>query len=112
MHSLLTEFLFSKMHLVTLSSISGDAGDSLTYHNGMEFSTNDKDNDKTGETDINCAKLYQSAWWYRNCYRSSLNGRYSQTSQVVYGHGIQWRKWKGTKNSLKKSEMKTRPRAS
>ena len=102
MHSLDTEFLFSKMHLVTLSSISGDAGDSLTYHNGMEFSTKDKDNDKSQKT--HCAKLYQSAWWYNDCYWSSLNGRYSQTS-----HGIQWSTWKQNTYSLKKSEMKTRP---
>ena len=111
MHSLLTEFLFSKMYLVTLSSILGDAGDSLVYHNGMEFSTNDKDHDEY--KDINCAKYFQSAWWYKSCYWSSLNGRYSQTSQLVaHGHSVQWGKWKGIHYSLKKSEMKTRPRAS
>ena len=98
------------MYLVTLSSISGDACDSLEYHNGMEFSTNDEDNDES--IDRHCAKRFKSAWWYKNCYRSSLNGRYSQTSQVTHGHGIQWVKWKGYKYSLKKSEMKTRPRAS
>ena len=110
MHSLLREFLFSKMYLVTLSFISGGAGDSLAYHNGMEFSTKNKDNDEDKQR--HCAKHYQSAWWYKNCYRSSLNGRYSNTSTVAHGHGIQWSKWKGYKYSLKKSEMKTRPRAS
>ena len=110
MHSPLTEFLFSKMYLVTLLSILGDAGDSLTYHNDMKFSTNDKDNDEYQNN--NCAKIYESAWWYNRCNSSNLNGRYSQTSQVDHGHGIQWRKWKGYKYSLKRSEMKTRPRAS
>ena len=94
-----------------MSSILGDAGDSLTYHNDMKFSTNDKDHDEY--KDRNCAKYFQSAWWYNSCYWSSLNGRYSQTSQLVaHGHSVQWGKWKGIHYSLKKSEMKTRPRAS
>ena len=94
---------------VTLSSILGDAGDSLVNRNGMEFSTNDKDHDKSGK---HCAKELESAWWYKHCTRSPLNGRYSETSQVADGHGIQWRMWKSENYSLKKSEMKTRPRAS
>ena len=110
MHSLLTQFLFSKMYLVTLSSISGDAGDSLVNRNGMEFSTYDTDND--GSINKHCAKLYQSAWWYKYCTQSPLNGRYSPTSTVADGHGIQWSKWKSANYSLKKSEMKTRPRVS
>ena len=96
------------MYFVTLSSILGDAGDFLVNRNGMEFSTKDKDNDKS---DKRCAVKFESAWWYKNCYRSNLNGRYSSTSQVAK-YGIQWRKWKEKKYSLKKSEMKTRPRAS
>ena len=110
MHSLLTEFMFSNIYSVNLSSISGDAVDSLAYHNGMEFSTINRDNDEGIER--HCANLFQSAWWYKNCYRSSLNGRYSKTSTVAHGHGIQWSGWKGYKYSWKKSEMKTRPRAS
>ena len=94
------------MYSVTTSSILGDAGDSLAYHNGMKFSTNDKDND---ESNTQCAQKFKSAWWYKNCYQSSLNGRYSSKSTVARGHGIQWRAWKGDKYSLKKSEMKTRP---
>ena len=66
MHSLLTEFLFSKMYLVTLTSILGGAGDALVYHNGMEFSTNDKDNVK--KENEHCAEQHQSAWWYKSCY--------------------------------------------
>ena len=98
------------MYLVTLSSILGDANDSLVYHNGMEFSTNDKDNDESNNR--HCAVEFESAWWYKSCYQSSLNGRYSTNSTVARGHGIQWREWKGPNYSLKKSEMKTRPRAS
>ena len=98
------------MYSVNLSSILGDANDSLVYHYGMEFSTRNKDNDES--IDRHCANRFESAWWYKDCYRSSLNGRYSQTSQVAYGQGIQWWAWKEAQYSLKKSEMKTRPRAS
>ena len=110
MHSLLTEFLFSKMYLVILSSILGIAGDSLGYHNHMKFSTVDEDNDRWGKT--HCAKYLESAWWYKSCYFASLNGVYSDIPTVVHGHGIQWSTWKGKKYSLKKSEMKIRPRVS
>ena len=106
MHSLLTELLFSKMYLVTLSSISGDAGDSLVDHNDMEFSTKNEDHDKSIK---HCAVEFESAWWYNDCDSSSLNGRYSTTSTVSPGHGIQWSTWKNNTYSLKKSEMKTRP---
>ena len=51
--------MFSKMNLVTLSSILGDAGDSLGYHNGMEFLTQNKDNDES--INRHCAVVFQSA---------------------------------------------------
>ena len=76
------------MYSVTLSSISGDAGDSLAYHNRMKFSTNDKDHDH-GKSNEHCAVELKSAWWYNDCYSSSLNGRYSTTPTVSPGHGIQ-----------------------
>ena len=65
------------MYLVSLSSILGDAGDSLAHHNGMKFSTNDEDND---ESDEHCALKFTSGWWYKSCDQSSVNGRYSTTS--------------------------------
>ena len=59
-----------------VSSYSGMVGDSLSYHNGMQFSTKDTDNDKNSE---NCAASYHGAWCYNSCHASSLNGEYLNT---------------------------------
>lgn len=46
-------------------------GDKLAYHNGMYFTSRDKDNDKDGG---NCSQQWwQSGWWYKSCYHSQLN---------------------------------------
>ena len=41
------------------------AGDSLTWHNGMKFSTFDVDNDIYDGT--NCAEIHKGGWWYKGC---------------------------------------------
>jgi hypothetical protein len=40
-------------------------------HNGLKFSTRDKDNDKYSST--NCANSYGNGWWYNQCYYVNLN---------------------------------------
>ncbi|XP_071789557.1 fibrinogen-like protein A [Asterias amurensis] len=52
---------------------SSTAGDGLEFHNGVMFSTKDKDNDLRGS---NCAVQYKGAWWYEGCFDSNLNGMY------------------------------------
>ena len=88
-----------------VGSYSGTAGDSLTYHNNMAFSTKDRDNDRLSST--NCAAYYSGAWWYNSCQYSNLNGKYLGNSPGS-GDGVMWYDFRVTL-SLKFTEMKLRP---
>ena len=77
-----------------VGSYSGTAKDELAYHNGMAFSTKDRDND---EDSGNCAVGYKGAWWYKSCWNSNLNSNYG-------GGDYQWN-W----GPLLASEMKLKP---
>ncbi|XP_076084913.1 fibrinogen-like protein A isoform X3 [Mytilus galloprovincialis] len=59
----------TSQYKLTIGGYSGDAGDSLSYHNGMKFSTVDRDNDLHS---INCAKS-EGPWWFKKCSHSALN---------------------------------------
>jgi len=64
------------------SSYSGDAGDALSYHRNMQFSTFDRDNDLASYncvTDINGVG-YGGGNWMKECYRQHLNGEYEYPS--------------------------------
>ncbi|XP_016095992.1 fibrinogen C domain-containing protein 1-like [Sinocyclocheilus grahami] len=91
---------------LSIADYSGTAGDSLLKHNGMKFTTKDKDND---HSENNCASFYHGAWWYRNCHTSNLNGQYLRGQHTSYADGIEWSSWTGWQYSLKFSEMKIRP---
>ncbi len=87
-----------------VSGYSGTARDSLAYHNGIQFTTKDQDND--ARSSINCAQNYKGGWWYDGCHYSNLNGLY----YLHGGHhtdGIIWYHWTAH-NSLEFSEMKVR----
>jgi len=86
-----------------VGSYSGTAGDSLTYHNNMAFSTKDKDNDKWS---TNCAASFRGAWWYKSCSWSHLNGQYLR-GRSNWGVTM-WYAFRNTL-SLKFTEMKQRP---
>ena len=90
--------------------VVGDAGDSLNYHNGYDFSTHDNDNDI--DNGRNCAAVFQGGWWYRKCLASNLNGHYIMggNHSGAAATGVHWLVFTGTQNSLKYTEMKIRPK--
>uniref|UniRef100_A0A7N8YBL8 Tenascin-like n=1 Tax=Mastacembelus armatus TaxID=205130 RepID=A0A7N8YBL8_9TELE len=88
---------------VYIGAYSGTAGDSMTYHQGRPFSTYDNDNDIAV---TNCALSYKGAFWYKNCHRVNLMGKYGDNS---HSKGINWFHWKGHEHSIGFAEMKIRP---
>ncbi|MEQ2221765.1 hypothetical protein ILYODFUR_019002 [Ilyodon furcidens] len=79
----------------------------------LPFSTRDQDNDR--KVDINCAKHLSGGWWFSNCGRSNLNGRYFQSPPPKQRHqrkqGIFWKTWRGRYYPLKSSIMMIAPAA-
>ncbi|XP_070701776.1 angiopoietin-related protein 4 [Pempheris klunzingeri] len=79
----------------------------------LPFSTRDQDNDQ--KTDTNCAKHLSGGWWFSNCGRSNLNGRYFQSPPPKQRHqrkqGIFWKTWRGRYYPLKYSMMMIAPAA-
>ena len=88
-----------------VGTYSGNAGNGLGWHNGMKFSTRDRDNDVSSGK---CARSYKGAWWYRKCHVSNLNGQYLFGPHTSYANGVNWYYWKGHHYSLKFTEMKFR----
>ncbi|XP_038611005.1 fibrinogen beta chain [Tachyglossus aculeatus] len=117
---------------VSLSKYKGTAGNALiegasqlvgenrtmTIHNGMYFSTYDKDNDGWLHADPRkqCSKEDGGGWWYNRCHAANPNGRYywgGAYSRDMAKHGtddgVVWMNWKGSWYSMKKISMKIRP---
>nr|XP_049583931.1 fibrinogen C domain-containing protein 1-like isoform X3 [Syngnathus scovelli] len=90
-----------------VSGYSGDAGDKLSSHSGMKFSTKDRDQDTAAS---NCADTYKGGWWYESCHWSNLNGLYKE-SGTCDGTNAIWMYLGGPKYTcLSFVEMKIRPR--
>jgi len=94
-----------KYSLTSLGSYTGDAGDSLAYHEGMKFSTNDQDND--ADSYSWCAKDWRGGWWYKDCYSANLNGDYNNADVAK---SLIWATdWDGWNDARKFTAMKLRP---
>jgi len=59
-------------YLMHASGYSGDAADVFLYHNGMMFSTYDRDNDRSSS--LNCAARHGGGFWYNYCSMARVNG--------------------------------------
>ncbi|CAC5359340.1 unnamed protein product [Mytilus coruscus] len=98
---------FSKEERTELSTFTRD-GDSLMIpgtrnHNGMMFSTKDRDNDRYSA--YNCAQTYKGAWCHKACHYANLNGAYLGAPHLSFADGIEWFTWKGYHYSLKSTKM-------
>ena len=82
----------SEEYPLTVGGFTGVGTDWFASHplNGMNFSTPDNNNDKSGG---NCAASDKSGWWYNSCYHININ----RQPPYVWG-------------SVLFSEMKIRPK--
>ncbi|KAK7882048.1 hypothetical protein WMY93_028222 [Mugilogobius chulae] len=84
----------------------GGAGDSLTEHNNMKFTTFDNDQDTWPN---NCAKSFLGGFWYTACHSTNPNGIYRWGADgTIYAIGVSWSSWKGNAYSLKSISFKIR----
>ena len=84
-----------------VGSYSGNAGNSLQFHNNMKFSTNDKDVSKA-----NCSHQKLGGWWYDKCATVNLNGNYTKNGAPAYS-SVHWRSFKNY-YPMKSTSMKAR----
>ena len=69
---------------IHVTGYSGDLYDVMNYgtiegahfHDGMNFSTYDRDNDRSTLSRFSCASHFGGGWWYNDCFRVFLNGIY------------------------------------
>nr|XP_022294554.1 fibrinogen C domain-containing protein 1-like [Crassostrea virginica] len=87
----------STNYLMTVSGYSGDAGDSMSFHNNASFSAKDADHDTNAR---NCAVKYLTAWWNLSCLRTKLTATYASSGTNVMG----WYDW-GSYKPLKVVKM-------
>jgi len=70
----------STNYTLRVAEYSGNAGDSMSYHNGMMFSTYDIDNDR--DDSGNCAQVFAGGLWYKHCINAGVT--------VMKGRGFIW----------------------
>ena len=82
------------------------------FCSNLQFSTKDVDNDQYNPD--NCAVLLSGAWWYYSCTWANLNGLYRRgtyTPRPGYpSDGVKWVTFRGHHYSLKRTEMKLKPK--
>lgn len=91
--------------VLSIDFFSGNVSDSLIqHHTNQKFSTYDVGPLK------DCSLTFKGGWWYQKCHTVNLNGLYLNGKHESYADGINWKSWKGYHYSLKRTEMKLRPR--
>ena len=79
-----------------------DGYENMVYHNGMQFTTRDRDNDIWSS---NCANSFgNSGWWYRSCENALLTGSHSSRR-------LTWLNRAGARTYHAFAEMRLRPKS-
>uniref|UniRef100_A0A8C2Z3J5 Angiopoietin-like 1b n=1 Tax=Cyclopterus lumpus TaxID=8103 RepID=A0A8C2Z3J5_CYCLU len=91
-----------------LGTYQGNAGDSLSSHNGKQFTTLDRDKDAFSG---NCAHFHKGGWWYNACGQANLNGVWytGGVYRSKFQDGIFWADYGGGFYSMKSVRMLIRP---
>ncbi|XP_073259186.1 microfibril-associated glycoprotein 4-like [Porites lutea] len=100
---------------IVIGGYSGTAGDSLAddFEKGkiasnMQFSTKDADNDRSPHS---CAQRHSGGWWFNKCTLANPNGLYHNGPYSgQYPSGAKWATFRGQFYSLKRFEMKLKPK--
>ncbi|KAJ8388440.1 hypothetical protein AAFF_G00133160 [Aldrovandia affinis] len=98
----------SEFYRLRLGAYQGNAGDSMTSHNGKQFTTLDRDKDAFSG---NCAHFHKGGWWYNACGQTNLNGVWYSGGvyRSKFQDGIFWADYGGGFYSLKTVRMMIRP---
>ncbi|KAI4889768.1 hypothetical protein NFI96_015758 [Prochilodus magdalenae] len=98
----------SESYRLRLGTYQGNAGDSLTTHNGKQFTTLDRDKDAFSG---NCAHFHKGGWWYNACGQTNLNGVWYSGGvyRSKFQDGIFWADYGGGFYSMKTVRMMIRP---
>ena len=83
-----------------------DWGSQINSQRNMKFTTFDRDND---HKNVNCAVKYHTGWWYNECYKVKLNGKYSPVETSDDREAPHWDGFRYFK-SLKETKMLVRHR--
>lgn len=98
----------SEGYRLRLGTYQGNAGDSLSSHNGKQFTTLDRDKDAFSG---NCAHFHKGGWWYNACGQTNLNGVWYSGGvyRSKFQDGIFWAEYGGGFYSLKSVRLMIRP---
>jgi len=104
---------YYRLEVSGFDAANSTGGDSLWYHDGMAFTTQDRDRDQG--SGFNCAHVSgHGGNWFNRCHRANPTGLYGGDRSVLSksDHFLEWRHWQGSHNYLSDFAMMIRPRGS
>ena len=69
--------------------------------NNQQFSTKDRDNDKSDDDPVSCAIKYAGGWWFNRCHNILLTGDYNQDTGDLYKDSFRAGFWSFVTGELK-----------